>query len=82
MLADANRQMKAMALLGIKSKHPEYGNRVFIVGKRELAANHIDGRRGSWFRRALLDSIGIPDDSPASAPRYSNPQGDLKSGRS
>jgi integrase len=48
-----------------ESKHPEYKNRVFVVDKRKPKANHIDdGRRISKYFRMLLDSIGIPDDSP------------------
>jgi len=48
-----------------ESKHPEYKNRVFIVDKRKPAANHIDdGRRVSKYFRLLLDSIGVPEDSP------------------
>ena len=48
-----------------ESKHPEYKDRVFIVDKRKPKANHIDdGRRISKYFRMLLDSIGIPADSP------------------
>jgi integrase len=48
-----------------ESKHPEYKNRVFVVDKRKPVANHIDdGRRVSLYFRALLSSIGIPEDSP------------------
>jgi integrase len=48
-----------------ESKHPEYKNRVFVVDKRKPKANHIDdGRRISKYFRMLLESLGIPTDSP------------------
>ncbi len=48
-----------------ESKHPEYKNRVFAVDKRKPEADHIDdGRRISLYFRLLLDSLGIPNDSP------------------
>lgn len=48
-----------------ESKHAEYKNRVFAVDKRKPTADHIDdGRRISLYFRMLLDSLGIPDDSP------------------
>jgi integrase len=48
-----------------ESKHAEYKNRVFAVDKRKPTADHIDdGRRISLYFRMLLDSLGIPEDSP------------------